>query len=1002
MPIGNSLAVIRSVVTKIKRWVVSTYAGQYFGGLVNNVETFNYIDGIVADSSGNLYVSDTLNNAIRKITSSGVVSTFAGALVTNSDTIKGNSGFNDGTGTGARFNYPRSICIDSFGNLYVADTNNNAIRKITPNRIVTTFAGGSKGTTDGKGTVAKFSAPMNMCIDSSNNLYVTEWENHAIRKITPSGDVTTFAGNAASGDVDGNNISARFGTLYDICIDSSGNLYVIDISYKKIRKITPNGNVSTYITDTNFRKITIDSNDNIYASINYLIYKITPNKDISLFANKLKVEGNVDGPIDIATLSNITCIKTDSDNNIYVSHNKTNYGTQIRKITQNGSVITIAGHYENGYFNTDVVIDRAKFYNPRGICKDSFGNLYVADTDNNAIRKITPNRIVSTFAGPEKSFVGNIGAYIDDEPRLHSPGGYTIDNSGGIYFTSGTNIVKNIPTQNNIVKKFVNYINNGIDITKDSSGNFFVSQGNVNTISKVTPSNNEIDSPIVTIFAGITGIGSNGYINSSGTNSKFNTVYGITIDSSDNLYVCDYWNNAIRKITSSGVVTTFAGSGPSSSGSNDGTGTGAKFKYPIGICIDTSQNLYVTDAGNHTIRKITLSGVVTTFAGTAGKIGKDDGNGASSSFNTPYGITSDLSNNIYICDSINHTIRKITPLGDVTTFAGTAGNTGIIDGLGSEARFNSPQWIIYDAISNTLLVSDTGNKKIRKITMSGLVTTYLGSFTGAASPYSASGAVNTYDIKCSNDSKHSSFRTPMGMVVDSTDSIYVCDSGNHIIRKITQNGNYGIASTFAGMPSISGFKNNSNKLSLFNKPTDITIDSSGNFYVCDFGNKAIRKITPTGGVSTFVQYTDENPFCITIDSSGNLYHTVNTSTPNSASYNKIYKVTPSGISSIFAGAGPEGYIDGSNDVARFKNPIGLHCDENNNILVADKGNFRIRSISPSGEVSTIAGLDNVSNGKQIDGTVDKATFIKPSSIISISPTEMYVTDSNNIRKIYTT
>jgi sugar lactone lactonase YvrE len=265
--------------------------------------------------------------------------------------------------------------------------------------------------------------------------------------------------------------------------------------------------------------------------------------------------------------------------------------------------------------------------------------LYVCDTSNHTIRKITPAGVVTTFAGT----AGIVGS------------------TDG----TGTNAKFNLPS----------------GITIDSSGNLYVSDNSNHTIRKITPAG------VVTTFAG--SAGSFGSTDGTGTAARFFKPQGIIIDSSDNLYVCDVFNHTIRKITPAGVVTTIAGTA-GSTGSVDGTGTAARFNNPIGITIDSSNNLYVCDGLNHTIRKITPAGVVTTIAGSAGTYGSTDGTGTAARFQQPLGITIDSSNNLYVCDIFNHTIRKITPAGVVTTFAGTAGSTGSVDGTGTAARFYQP------------------------------------------------------------------------------------------------------------------------------------------------------------------------------------------------------------------------------------------------------------------------------------------------------------------------
>lgn len=322
---------------------VSTLAGStsgYLDGATLDAQ-FNQVYDVAVDGAGNLYVADTFNHKIRKITAEGIVSTFAGST----------EGFADGPGSTAQFDDPRMITVDLSGNVYVTDRSNHAIRKITPSGVVSTLAGGNPsllnttgGFADGTGIDAEFALPRGITVDSSGNLYVTDTNNHAIRKITPNGEVTTLAGGSI-GSTDGIGGNAKFTWPRGITIDSSDNLYVCDSHNHKIRKITPNGDVTTIAGSTqgfangsvNIAKfsfpqgIAIDDSDNLYISDtnNDKIRKITPNGQVSTFAGS--TNGTLDGTGSEAQFLSLQGMTIDSNRNIYVA-DRTN--DKIRKITQ--------------------------------------------------------------------------------------------------------------------------------------------------------------------------------------------------------------------------------------------------------------------------------------------------------------------------------------------------------------------------------------------------------------------------------------------------------------------------------------------------------------------------------------------------------------------------------------------------------------------------------------------------------------------------------------------
>jgi serine/threonine-protein kinase len=320
---------------------------------------------------------------------------------------------------------------------------------------------------------------------------------------------------------------------------------------------------------------------------------------------------------------------------------------------------------------------------------------------------------------------------------------------------------------------------------------------------------------LTTTFAGS---GAPGAADGTGTAASFNNPVGITADAFGNVYVADYDNHKIRKITAAGVVTTLAGNG--FAGNADGVGTAASFNYPSGVAVDASGNIYVADWLSHKIRKITPAGVVSTFAGD-GLQNSDDGPGTTASFDHPSAVAIDTSGNIYVADYENHKIRKITAAGMVSTLAGS-GSLGSADGPGNVASFTFPSGVAVDASGN-VYVADWYFNKIRKITPAGVVSTFAGDGTAGATDGTGIAA---------------SFNRPEGVVADASGNIYVADRLNHKIRKITTTG---LVSTLAGSGSTGATDGPGTTVS-FNAPFGVAVDASGNVYVADLGNNKIRKI----------------------------------------------------------------------------------------------------------------------------------------------------------------
>ncbi len=691
----------------------STLAGKLGGAGATDgtgaTARFNSPNSVAVDALGNVYVTETVNMTIRKITPSGVVTTLAGK--------PGISGSSDGNGTAARFGVgrdlgPSGICVDQTGNVYVSDTYNFTIRKISVDGLVTTLAGsaGVAGSDDGTGTRARFGpgqpptqislasiGTTRLCVDRAGNLYAPDYGSQTIRKITPAGVVTTLAGTPGiGGHADGSGADASFSRPQGVAVDNAGNLYIADEYNNSIRKIAPDGVVTT-------------------------------------LAGSAGVAGSADGDVSVASFSAPYDVAVDNAGNVYVSDHG-NYA--VRKITPAGTVSTLAGAPDSPG-SRDGVGSNARFGKPQGITVDGAGNLYVADTDNDTIRKITPDGTVTTLAGMAVPPAGKAdGTGVDAE--FNGPAGTALDATGNLYVSDFKNctIRKISPAQ--VVSTLAGLA--GVSGNHDDLGSLarfgatnWYSYANVDLTPFYGPAGLYVDEA-GNIEIADQGNGSlrvatpAGAVNTLATFASlhdsarglwaFTRPSSVVFDRAGNIYVADAGTNVIFKITSAGTITTFAGTAGIFGGFADGTGSAAGFNHPGALAIDGTDTLYVADTWNKVIRKITPAGVVTTLAGDPGKAGSTDGTGSGAQFYDPNGLTVDRSGNVYVADSGNNLIRKITPAGVVTTIAGILA-PGNVDGVGSNAQFNNPRGMTVDN-AGTLYVADFGSNTVRKGQIAGL------------------------------------------------------------------------------------------------------------------------------------------------------------------------------------------------------------------------------------------------------------------------------------------
>ncbi|MNX84516.1 Serine/threonine-protein kinase PknD [compost metagenome] len=437
--------------------------------------------------------------------------------------------------------------------------------------------------------------------------------------------------------------------------------------------------------------------------------------------------------------------------------------------------------------------------------------------------------------------------------------------------------------------------------------------------------------------------GDEGFADGKWKDAKFKTPRALTIDASGNLYVSDDENNAIRKITPDGDVTTLVGGGPEGGGFKDGPLADVRLKSPAGlVCLDSGE-IVVVDRGNDAIRKITdgaSSGDerpdptptpsldVQTIAGQPAG-GSHDGPALSAGFYGASDVAVDSKGNVYVADAQNHLIRKVAS-GVVTTFAGQAGVSGSADGSGTAATFSRPRHLALDTQDN-LYVTDSDNSTIRKITPAGVVTTLAGQ----------AGVGGTADGKGSA----ASFTHPRCIAVDTSGNLFVND--DHTVRKITPDGT---VTTHAGKAGMGGTADGPAEAARFMAPQGVALDASGNVYVTDYG--AIRKIDSNGTVSTLA---------------GQKY-------------------------------GSDQYLDGTGTAARFGSILFITSDTAGNLYVSDYHNKAIRKVTPSGVVTTLTG--GPSKSGQLDGTLADAKFFSLWSLkFDASSNALYVAELNTIRRI---
>jgi uncharacterized protein (TIGR03437 family) len=664
-----------------------------------------------------------------------------------------------------------------------------------------------------------------------------------------------------------------------------------------------------------------------------------------------------------ASLDEVQGILVDKAGNVLFSNVAD--GVVLRLDAATGVLTLVAGNGTWGYSGDDGSATSAQMYQPRGLAMDAAGNLYIADLLNQCIRKVS-NGVITTVAGN-----GTAGFGGDNGPatsaQLNSPYGVAVDAAGNLYIAdAGNNRIRKVTggviatVAGNGTTGFGGdggpatsaQLNNPYGIAVDSAGNLYIADHNNSRIRKVS------NGTITTVAGnGTRGFGGD---NGAATSAMLSLPCSVAVDSAGNLYIADYANYRIRRV-SNGTITTVAGNGTSGNGGDSGPATSAQFMSPIGIAVDSAGNAYVADWYAHRIRKIS-NGRIATVAGGGSLLG-DNGPAASARFDEPWGVAVDSGGSLYIADLGNQRIRKVTN-GVVTTLAGngTAGFSGD-NGPAASAQLNNPYGVAVDSAGN-VYIADSGNDRIRKVS-NGVITTFAGNgivgFSGDNGP--ATSAELFY---------------PVGVAVDPAGNVYIADADNNRIRKVSN----GVITTVAGN-GTRGFSGDGGLATSAQLGTTfgMAVDSAGSLYIADASNNRIRKVS-SGVITTVVGngtrgFSGDNgpaasaelyaPYGVAVDSAGNLFI--------ADTENSLIRKVSNGVIATIAGNWLDTVI-GDNGPATggmLTVTYGIALDSSGRLFVGDTYNNRVRlltpgtppAISPGGVVPVFSSVPVIQPGSWI-------------------------------------
>ena len=822
----------------------------------------NAPSAVAVDAAGRIYISDYNNNRIRVINASGIISTFAG---------NGTSGFtgDGGYATAAELYSPSGINFDAAGNLYLADYQNSRIRKIATSGIISTVAGNGTVGFSGDGGAATAAAlyfPLGVALDAAGNIIICDYENNRIRKVTvgptycsPSffeaayscstmytnisgfhvvGTTATNINDRVACDGSGYEVhtamSSTFaqGGSYTATINTSGTYSLtcqswIDFNNNGTFESSESvGGISSY-TDSGTFSITIPASaptgtfrlriEEVYGAASYP--SVAPCPTSYYYGEVRDYTVNIVTPATRSitaspdTLAFVGCITAGTSSSTMTSTLTASYLTPATgtftvtapsyfMVSADGAtwVTSYTITYSGGAFSSTINVQ----FDPASAGAHT-GNITITGDSTTEHIYLTGNEppVVTAISGPTTVVAGATVTLTDAT-------------SGGTWSSSATSTAT---------------VSSSGVVGGVAAGSATISYAVTNTCgTNVVTYGVSVTSPSTcTIITTVVGTGTAGFAGdgAAATTGEIDGPTVVNFDTLGNMYIADYLNNRIRKVSTSGIMTTVAGNGTAGYSGDGGPATAAELNEPSYVVVRYG-SLYIADYYGHRIRKVSPTGIMSTVAGNGtGGYSGDGGAATAAELYFPTSVTFDAGNNMYIADEANNLIRKVTPAGIISTFAG-GGSTLGDGGPATAASLNRPGGVACDASGN-IFITDAVNQRIRKVATSGIITTYCGN--GTAGYTGDGGAATAAEVN-----------HPLRLMVDAGDNVYFGDVNNNRIRKITA---AGIITTIAGN-GTAGFSGDGGPATAaeLSGAQGVAMDASGNIFLVDVGNARVRKIGP--------------------------------------------------------------------------------------------------------------------------------------------------------------
>jgi len=859
-------------INSSKNSFIYTVAGSQARGYVGDsgpatAASLNYSEGTAEDSAGNIYIADTGNNVVRRVdAATSIITTVVGT---------GTAGYSgdNGKAISAQLSAPVALAVDSAGNLYIADSGNKVVRRVAAaTGTITTYAGSTTATALGDGgpaTSAQLSSALGVALASNGDLYISDAAR--VRKVTAgTGTITTAAGNGTGYSYTGDNgpaTSATLGYATGLAVDSGGNLYIADTANDAIRKVTASTGIITTVAGTGVPK------------------------------NNAPTFSGDGGAATSATLRNPFAVAVNAAGDLFIADTN---NEAVREVTASSGIInTVVGHPPLGCYaqsGDGAPAINAEVCNAEGLSLDAAGNLYIAETGWNRIRKVTPSALPPTTVAAAPVFSVQGGTYVNPQTVSitdATPG-------AAIYVTlDGT-----APTT--AVAGYRGAINVNGNSTVQAVA---VAPGYLP--SKPVSATYTITTPPPTVVSTVAGSGQTDGSGVSGPaiDAGLGEPTDVAFDSVGNLYIADFKYNVVWMVDAgTGTISIAAGTLNYSTGrsGSGGPATSTFLNGPTHVAFDSADNMYISESTSKQIRKVTANtGIISNYAGDgsccSAYIG-DGGPATLADLEDPAGLAFDGAGNLYIADEFNNRIRMVSATtGNISTVAG-GGATVLANagdgGLATSATLNDPRDVALDSQGN-LFIADSQNGRVRKVTLStGIITTIAGN--GNPGQSGDGGPATAAEV------------FPYGLALDRASNLYISD-GTNSVRMVPSGG--GTITTVAGN-GFTGFSGDGGSATMasFCGPDGMAFDKAGSLFITDECYSHVRKVSVTKPAATpgfslpAGSYAGTQSVTITDATQGAvIYYTTDGSTPTTGSTVYGGPITVSSTETVMAIAMAPGY-----------------------------------------------------------------------------------------------